>query len=111
MSEQPSTDDQMREVLDRAAEQQAQTVEIMNNLAAIADVTAARALAHSVTDAELESGLLYPPMSRLREVSRHVARALLVSGAHGLPGLEADEADQRISQLWWEPEYGEYDPA
>ncbi len=73
--------------------------------------TAARALAHSVTDAELESGLLYPPMSRLREVSRHVARALLVSGAHGLPGLEADEADRRISQLWWEPEYGEYDPA
>lgn len=40
MSEQPSMDDQMREVLDRAAEQQAQIVEIMNNLAAIADVTA-----------------------------------------------------------------------
>ena len=36
---------------------------------------AGRALAESVTDEELESGLLYPAISRLHEVSLRVARS------------------------------------
>lgn len=83
-------------------------------LATISDsafLVAARALAASVTAAEISSGLLYPPISRLREVSRHVARAVLRSRHHGLPGLTDEEAEQRIAAVWWEPEYRDYAPA
>ncbi|MBG84607.1 MAG: NAD-dependent malic enzyme [Phycisphaerae bacterium] len=36
-------------------------------------LTAAKALAETLTDEELNSGLLYPPRDRIREVSAHVA--------------------------------------
>ncbi|MAT80277.1 MAG: NAD-dependent malic enzyme [Phycisphaerae bacterium] len=36
-------------------------------------LTAAQALAETLTEAELKSGLLYPPRDRIREVSGHVA--------------------------------------
>ena len=36
-------------------------------------LTAAKALAETLTEKELKSGLLYPPRDRIREVSAHVA--------------------------------------
>ena len=36
-------------------------------------LVAGKALAEQLTDAELESGLLYPPRGRIREASAHVA--------------------------------------
>jgi malic enzyme len=72
---------------------------------------AARALAQSVSQEELESGLLYPPISRIRSVSRIVARAVLTSLP--MPDGECyseDAAEQLLDALTWEPEYPDYQP-
>jgi malate dehydrogenase (oxaloacetate-decarboxylating)(NADP+) len=39
-------------------------------------LVAARALAHEVSDTDLEKGLLYPPFSRVRDVSAVIAAAV-----------------------------------
>lgn len=72
--------------------------------------TAARALARSLSDDELADGLLYPPISRLREVSRQVIAAILDSAVSGDHSLDAAEAEKRLAASWWEPEYAEYVP-
>ena len=55
---------------------------------------------------------IYPPLSRLREVSRAVARAvareLVASGA--APPLTDDQIEQRLDEGMWTPEYLPYRP-
>lgn len=83
----------------------------MKSVSGEAFQAAAMALAGEVTDAELAAGLLYPPISRLREVSRAVARAVLTSeaGAQGR-ALSASDAEALIEAMRWEPEYVPYVP-
>jgi malic enzyme len=68
---------------------------------------AGRALAKSVTDEELGSGLLYPTISRLYEVSLQVARAVIKCAAE--TELIAPISDSQIEELLaaqvWEPVY------
>jgi malic enzyme len=63
----------------------------------------------ATTDA---SASIFPPLSRLRDVSRavaaRVARALVDAGA--APAVAPDEIDRRIVEAVWEPEYLEYRP-
>ena len=57
-------------------------------------LAAALVLADSVTDEQLATGALYPPISALREVCRRVAKA--VAG----PGREA-----KVEAAMWWPDY------
>jgi malic enzyme len=62
-------------------------------------LTAARVLSEAVTDARLEQGALYPPVSDLRAVSRSIAVAV----AGEALAAEVDAA------MWW-PAYVPYTP-
>ncbi|MDH3841066.1 MAG: NAD-dependent malic enzyme, partial [Chromatiales bacterium] len=71
---------------------------------------AAHALAHAVSADELQSGLLFPSIRRLREVSRTVADAVMrQAGAEGI-GLQFDEDERRrlLDGAIWEPGYRNY---
>jgi malic enzyme len=71
---------------------------------------AARALANTVTDAELREGLLFPAIPRLREISRAVAAAVMrEASAEGVGDeMDDDEIERRIADAVWEPEYPRY---
>ena len=73
---------------------------------------AAEALATCVTDEELASGLLYPTIDRLNEVSRVVARAvMLCAQEEGVADpLSEDDIQRRLDERVWTPEYEEYYP-
>lgn len=73
---------------------------------------AAKALAACVSDAELETGLLYPTIDRLNEVSRIVAYAVMKDAAEQGVGddLSSDEMHRRLDDATWSPEYPEYVP-
>jgi malic enzyme len=70
---------------------------------------AARALAATVTAEELRSGLIYPPIARLREVSfviaRDVLRGLVERGSIKAPAAGIDET---LRNFAWEPVYRPY---
>jgi malate dehydrogenase (oxaloacetate-decarboxylating) len=68
---------------------------------------AARALAAAVTDAEIEAGLLYPPIGSLRSVSLRVARAVMTESAAGKDS--ARDVEQAINATIWEPVYPRYE--
>ncbi len=73
---------------------------------------AAEALAGAVTDEELDSGLLYPAISRLREVTRAVAEAVVHQTAaegHGSLSRRRSEAE-RVAASMWSPDYPELVP-
>jgi malic enzyme len=73
---------------------------------------AGRALTESVTEEELESGLLYPAISRLHEVSLQVARQVIKCA--GETGLVAAISDSQIEELLaqvWVPAYPLYEKA
>ncbi len=72
---------------------------------------AAHALADHVTDADLESGALYPPISSLREVTVkiaiQVAEAAVSDGAADRPEVDCEE----LVRSWvWDPQYPELIP-
>jgi len=67
---------------------------------------AAHALASAVSADELESGLVYPPIARLRDVSRAIATAVLAGR-----GINASTADALLARATWAPRYREYVPA
>jgi malate dehydrogenase (oxaloacetate-decarboxylating) len=74
---------------------------------------AAHALAAAVTDEELASGLLFPSLPRLREVSRGVAAAVMrhaVAEGNAAPLSDA-EIERRIADSFWEPDYPVFVPA
>jgi malate dehydrogenase (oxaloacetate-decarboxylating)(NADP+) len=74
---------------------------------------AAHALADSVTDEELATGLLFPTMSRLRDVSVHIAKAVIDQAVHeGVSTVETSEfSHARIKETMWEPHYLDYTAA
>jgi malate dehydrogenase (oxaloacetate-decarboxylating)(NADP+) len=72
--------------------------------------SAAHALAHLVTELDLEQGSLYPALPRIREVSAHIAVA--VAQVAYTRGLGAEKAPEDIvlhvrSQMY-EPRYRSY---
>jgi malic enzyme len=75
---------------------------------------AAHALAATVTEADLDSGSLFPALTRIRDVSRVVACAVIrraVRQGHAEPALLAGLED-RVRAAMWFPEYAEirYEP-
>ncbi|MHC4959096.1 MAG: NAD-dependent malic enzyme [Planctomycetota bacterium] len=72
-------------------------------------LAAAQAL-HRMSNPEEQTASLFPPLHRLREVSRSVAfevgKDLIACGA--APKRSEDELDKRLNELTWEPEYLEY---
>jgi malate dehydrogenase (oxaloacetate-decarboxylating) len=74
---------------------------------------AANALAHMVTDAELASGMLYPSVGRLNEVSIEIARAVIRDAVdtHLVDALDDAEIENRLKAGMWTPSYPDYEPA
>ncbi|MCJ7725920.1 MAG: NAD-dependent malic enzyme [Acidimicrobiia bacterium] len=72
---------------------------------------AARALAAAVEDETLKTGSLYPPISRVREISHRVAHAVAEQAvAEGVAGVTVD-IENEIGQMMWRPCYLPYRPA
>ena len=74
---------------------------------------AASALANAVSEEELNKGLLFPAVTRLREVSAQVTKAVVVQAYKEQVCSELTDAeiDQRLKRAVWEPCYPEYIPA
>ncbi len=69
----------------------------------------ASALAGAVTDAELQRGLLFPEIKRLREVAANVAAAVMRQAAEeGLGSGDTDSIEARVAAAMWEPRYANY---
>lgn len=88
---------------------------VVSGIARITDAmisSAAAALADKVTEQELSQGLLYPSVTRLREVSEAVAMAVIRQAiAEGACPASSDESLQaKMRDAIWEPEYVTYKP-
>jgi len=68
---------------------------------------AARALAESVSDDELAAFSIYPAVSRLREVTKAVAVAVVAQASADGSGraFEGDDIAAAVDDYMWEPEY------
>ena len=76
-------------------------------------LVAARTLAEQVTDERLAVGALYPPVDRLRKVTRAIALAVATAAREdGLARVpdDTDLAAQVDAAMWW-PDYVPYLPA
>jgi malate dehydrogenase (oxaloacetate-decarboxylating) len=75
-------------------------------------LSAAEALAGTVSQARLEEGALYPNQSELRVASRAVAIAVARAARDGGVGrnLCDDEVESAIDAMMWEPRYLPYEP-
>ena len=72
---------------------------------------AARALAKAVENETLKMRSLYPPISRVREISHRVAHAVAEQAvAEGVAGVTVD-IENEIGQMMWRPVYLPYRPA
>ena len=74
-------------------------------------MAAANAVAEMVTEADLAQGLVYPPLTRIREVSHRIAvRVAEIAFENGLARIERpDDLDGYIRKLMYEPEYPEFE--
>jgi len=72
---------------------------------------AANALAQAVTEAELDSGMLYPSIGRLHEVSIKIAQAVMRDAVNADLVAEMDEAEieVRLQAGMWAPRYPDYE--
>ncbi len=70
-------------------------------------MAAAHALAHLVTESDLEQGSLYPALPRIREVSLHIAHAVAETAAkNGLAGAPpAPDMLKHIKAQMYDPHY------
>jgi len=70
---------------------------------------AAFTLASKLTDEELASGMLFPAVTRLREISAAVAAAVIAT-TRGAPVLAGPDPDlvARVQQHMWLPQYEEF---
>ena len=67
---------------------------------------AAHACADAVTEDELNKGMLYPNVERLREVSEQVAKSVALQAINdGQANLQADQVDAELNAIMWTPEY------
>ena len=71
---------------------------------------AARTLAEKVSEADLVQGRVYPPLSRIREVSLAIAIAVVkVACRQGLATKPIpDKLEQYIQSLMYQPDYQRY---
>lgn len=71
---------------------------------------ASQALADSVTEDEMEQGLLFPRVARLRDVSRQVTAAVMRQAVSECVCSEIsdDEIAKRLDENVWEPVYPKY---
>ena len=71
---------------------------------------AANALAEAIRAQSLEEGRLDPRVSRLREVTRQVAAAVMAAASAEGAGDKLDEAEiaRRLEQANWDPAYAPY---
>jgi malic enzyme len=73
---------------------------------------ASKALAAQVTDAELAVGLLFPSVSRLRDVSFEVATAVAREAIReGVASHAEDDVERAVRATMWEPQYRCFEPA
>ncbi len=74
---------------------------------------AAETLASAVTEAEIAEGLLYPRLSRLRDVSRAIALAVAAEAVEQgvAPAPSADQFTAYLDEVVWEPFYPNLEPA
>jgi malate dehydrogenase (oxaloacetate-decarboxylating)(NADP+) len=74
-------------------------------------MAAARTLAEQVTEADLAQGSLYPPLSKVRDVSAHIAAAVAeVAYRAGLAtGPRPDDVLSFVRAQMYEPRYQSYD--
>jgi malate dehydrogenase (oxaloacetate-decarboxylating) len=73
--------------------------------------TASRTLATEVTDQELEEGLLFPSVTRLRAVSFNVAVAVARQAVReGVADVPDDTIERHVREAMWEPDYPDYEP-
>ena len=75
-------------------------------------LSAAEALAGTVSHARLEEGALYPNQSELRVASRAVAIEVARAARDGGVGrnLRDDEVESAVDAMMWEPRYLPYEP-
>jgi malate dehydrogenase (oxaloacetate-decarboxylating) len=68
------------------------------------------ALAELVSQEELDQGMLYPEIGRLRDVSRHVAAAVMQSASQDGIGdkLDDEQIQARLDAAVWTPRYRPY---
>lgn len=67
---------------------------------------AAEVLADAVTTRELERGLLFPALNRLREVTLRIAEAVATEvQVEGLAGLELGDVAAEVERAMWFPRY------
>ncbi len=72
---------------------------------------ASKALAAEVTDEERRAGLLFPAISRLRQVSERIAVAVARQAVEeGVARVETDAVERLVHEEMWEPEYPDYEP-
>jgi malate dehydrogenase (oxaloacetate-decarboxylating)(NADP+) len=73
-------------------------------------MAAARALAEHVTESDLAQGSLYPPLTRIRDVSAHIAVAVAEVAFHqGLAGIDRpDDLLKYIQSQMYDPTYQSY---
>ncbi|MCO6436814.1 MAG: NAD-dependent malic enzyme [Phycisphaerae bacterium] len=76
-------------------------------------LVAARTLAQHVHPERLEVGAIYPDQSDLREVSRHIASAVMRESRRLNLGrmIPDDMVDEVVADAMWYPEYQEYVPS
>lgn len=74
---------------------------------------AARALAGLVSDDDIDSGLCFPPLTKLREVSAAIAAAVVREAIRSHVGrpLPDDSIEKLIAWKMWEPSYPHLKPA
>ena len=73
---------------------------------------ASKTLAAQVTDAELRAGLLFPSISRLRDVSFEVATAVAHEAIReGAATLDENAVECAVRETMWEPSYPCFEPA
>jgi len=70
----------------------------------------ARALADTVQESDLEMGRIYPSLTRIKEVSAYIARAVVEDAfAEGLAQIERPEnIDEFVKSFMYEPVYESY---
>jgi malate dehydrogenase (oxaloacetate-decarboxylating)(NADP+) len=71
-------------------------------------LTAAKALASQVTDDDLKTGTLYPPLKNIREVSAKIASAVIVQAGDdnvfGVP--QPPDVENFVKKQMYDPSYG-----